>query len=99
MGEAAAIIAVAAARAIRHAAVSLRPGGTFYIGGAGILDDDHLSPKRGVLFNITFGNLYQAGASYTVSEHAAWLSAAGCGMVEQALLPDGGSVIRASKLG
>lgn len=87
-----------AARAIANTAMALRPGGTLYIAGAGILDDDRLGPRRAVFFNVTFMNLYAAGASYTVAEHAAWLHAAGCGDVRRTALPDGSAVIVATKL-
>jgi hypothetical protein len=51
-----------------------------------------------VFMNLTFMNLYAAGASYTEAEHATWLSAAGCGEVERIVLPSGGSIIRAKRL-
>lgn len=51
-----------AARAIANAAAALRPDGTIYITGAGILDDDRMGPKSAVFINLTFMNLYQAGA-------------------------------------
>jgi hypothetical protein len=51
-----------------------------------------------VFINLTFMNLYPAGASYTMAEHAAWLAAAGCGEAGRFLLPSGGSIIRAEKL-
>jgi SAM-dependent methyltransferase len=86
-----------AGRAIANAARSLRPGGTFYIGGSGILDDDRLGPRRAVFFNITFMNMYSAGAAYTVAEHAAWLDAADCGDAKRTALPDGSAVIVATK--
>jgi O-methyltransferase domain/Dimerisation domain len=88
-----------AARAIAHAAQAVRPGGTLYIAGAGILDDDRLGPRRAVFFNLTFMNLYRSGAAYTVAEHAAWLAAARCGDVRRTALPDGSAVIVARKLG
>jgi hypothetical protein len=87
-----------AARAIANAAAAVRPAGTIYIMGAGILDDDRLNPPSAVLFNVTFMNLYGAGASYTVSEHAAWLAAAGCGEVDRTTLPTGSGIIRALRL-
>jgi O-methyltransferase domain/Dimerisation domain len=88
-----------AARAIVNAAASLRPGGAFYIIGGGILDDDRLAPRAAVFWNVTFMNLYPAGASYTEAEHAAWLAAAGCRNIERVILPSGGGIIRATKHG
>lgn len=87
-----------AARAIAHAAAAARPGGTIYILGGGILDDDRLGPGPAVFWNVTFMNLYPAGASYTEAEHAGWLSAAGCGDVSRIVTPIGGGIIRATKL-
>jgi hypothetical protein len=63
-----------------------------------LLDDSRIAPPAAVFINLTFMNLYPAGASYTMAEHAAWLAAAGCGEAERILLPSGGSIIRAEKL-
>jgi O-methyltransferase domain/Dimerisation domain len=86
-----------AARAIANAATSLRAFGTMYIVGAGILDDSRLSPQQAVFMNVTFMNLYRAGAAYTEAEHAAWLSAAGCELTERITLPTGSGIILARK--
>jgi len=90
---------VDAACAIANAAAALRPGGTIYIVGGGILDDDRLGPRSAVFLNLTFLNLYPAGASYTRAEHAAWLEAAGCADVQRITLPTGAGIIYATKLG
>lgn len=89
----------AAARAIVNAARALRSGGAIYIAGGGILDDDHLAPRAPVFLNVTLMNLYPAGASYTESQHREWLSAAGCGNLRRIILPSGGGIIAATKLG
>jgi SAM-dependent methyltransferase len=86
-----------AARAIANAAQALRPGGMIAIIGAGVLDDDRMGPKSAVLINLTFMNLYRAGASYTEAQHAEWLSAAGCDGVERTVLRTGSSIILAKK--
>jgi threonine dehydrogenase-like Zn-dependent dehydrogenase len=86
-----------AARAIANAAEALRPGGTIAIIGAGILDDDRMGPKSAVFFNLTFMNLYRAGASYTEAQHAEWLSAAGCDGAKRIVLRSGSSIILAKK--
>jgi hypothetical protein len=88
-----------AARALANAAAALRPGGVIYIVGGGILDDDRLRPPSAVYLNLTFLNLYPAGASYTRAEHAAWLEAAGCTDVQRITLPTGAGIIHATKLG
>jgi DNA-binding transcriptional ArsR family regulator len=88
-----------AARAIAHAAAALKPGGAIYIIGRGILDDDRLSPAAAAFINVTFMNLYRAGASYTESEHASWLDAAGCGDVRRVTLPNGTGIISATRRG
>jgi hypothetical protein len=86
-----------AARAIANAAASLRSSGMIYIVGAGILDNSRLSPRQAVFMNVTFMNLYRAGASYTEAEHTAWLSAAGCELIERITLPTGSGIILARK--
>jgi hypothetical protein len=86
-----------AARAIANAAAALRRDGAIYIIGAGILDDDRMGPKSAVFMNLTFMNLYRAGASYTEAQHAKWLSAAGCHGVERIVLRTGSSIILARK--
>ena len=88
-----------AARAIANAATALRPGGTIYIVGGGILDDDRMGPRTAVFLNLTFLNLYPAGASYTRAEHAEWLEAARCADVQRITLPSGAGIIHATKLG
>ena len=86
-----------AARAIANSVACLRPGGTIYILGSGILDDSRLAPRTAVFMNLTFMNLYPAGASYTESEHAGWLVAAGCGNVRRVTLANGSGIIQADK--
>jgi hypothetical protein len=88
-----------ARRAIANTAAALRPGGSLFILGGGMLDDDRLGPRAAVFWSVTFMNIYPAGASYTEAEHAAWLAEAGCGAVERITLPSGGGIIRATKLG
>jgi O-methyltransferase domain len=88
-----------AARVIAHAAAALRPGGVIYIAGGGILDDSRLSPASAVYINLDFLNLYRSGASYTESEHARWLEAAGCGAIRRIILPTGSSIISAVRGG
>jgi SAM-dependent methyltransferase len=86
-----------AARAVRHAAASLNPGGRLFIIGAGILDNDRRGPPTAVFMSVTFMNLYRAGASYTEAEHFAWLAQAGCRDPERILLPSGSSIIWAER--
>jgi SAM-dependent methyltransferase len=87
-----------AARAIRHAAACLKPGGRLYIIGGGILDDDRLGPSAAVYLNLTFLNFYAAGRAYTESEHRAWLTEAGCGAMQRLTLPSGRAAIVATRL-
>lgn len=86
-----------AARAIANTATAVRQGGAVFVIGGGILDDDRLGPQSAVFWNVTFMNLYPAGAAYTEAEHRSWLNAAGCGEVERVTLPTGGGIIRATK--
>jgi hypothetical protein len=67
--------------------------------GGGILDDDRMGPRNAVFLNLTFLNLYPAGASYTVAEHAEWLEAARCADVQRITLPSGAGIIHATKPG
>ena len=86
-----------AARALLHAARAARSGGTIFILGGGILDNDRLGPRAAAFLNVTFLNLYPDGGSYTEAEYSAWLSAAGCVDFQRVRLPDGGSILRATK--
>ncbi len=87
-----------AARAIVNTAAAVRPGGKIYISGAGILDNDRLGPRPAVFYNVTFMNFYNAGASYTEAEHAAWLAAAGCADVGRITMANGLGIIHATKI-
>ena len=88
-----------AERAIANAAAALRAGGSIYICGSGILDDDRLSPAAATYLNVTFMNIYRSGASYTESDHIRWLEAAGCGEIRRMTLPNGSGIISAIKRG
>jgi SAM-dependent methyltransferase len=85
-----------ARRAIQNIAAVLNPGGKIFIIGQ-ILDDSRRFPLDAVGFNLTFINYFDAGESYTESEHREWLSAAGFIDIERSLLPDGGSLMTARK--
>jgi SAM-dependent methyltransferase len=87
-----------AASAIRHAFECLRPGGTVFITGSGIIADDRLHPTAGVYLNLTLMNLYPAGAAYTVSTHFDWLRQAGFDDPHRATLPNGSEVISATRI-
>jgi SAM-dependent methyltransferase len=88
-----------AATAIANAAAVLRPGGRLYVLGGGILDDNRLGPRNAVFLNLTFLNVYRAGAAYTEAEHFAWLLAAGCVDPRRDALAGGAAVIWATKGG
>jgi SAM-dependent methyltransferase len=87
-----------ARRAIQNIATVLNPGGRIFIIGQ-ILDDSRRSPLDAVGFNLTFINYFDAGESYTESEHRDWLSGAGFVDIQRslALLPDGNSLMTARK--
>jgi hypothetical protein len=87
-----------AVRAIANAAKAVRSGGTIYIMGGGILDNDRMGPSTAVFLNVTFLNLYPTGASYTEGDYEAWLLAAGCGKLQRIVLPGRGTIIHATKL-
>lgn len=85
-------------RAIQNISGALNPGGRIFIIGQ-ILDDSRRSPLDAVGFNLTFINYFDAGESYTESEHRDWLSGAGFVDIERSLslLPDGNSLMTARK--
>jgi hypothetical protein len=87
-----------ARRALQNIGAVLNPGGKLFIIGQ-ILDDSRRFPLDAVGFNLTFINYFDAGESYTESEHRGWLSAAGFIDIERSLLPDGGSLMTARKSG
>jgi len=65
-----------AQQVLQHIGAALTPGGRLFIIGQ-ILDDTHTTPLEAVGFNLIFLNTFDAGESYTESEHRAWLQAAG----------------------
>jgi SAM-dependent methyltransferase len=85
-------------RAIQNIGRALNPGGRIFIIGQ-ILDDSRRSPLDAVGFNLTFINYFDAGESYTESEHRDWLSDAGFVDIQRSLplLPDGNSLLTARK--
>ena len=84
--------------ALKHVAAAVKPGGKIYIIGQ-ILDDSRRSPVGAVGFNLNFINHYDAGESYTESEHRDWFTEAGFVDVERAnfLLDDGSGLMTARK--
>ena len=85
-----------ARRAIENIGAVVTPGGKIFIIGQ-ILDDSRRSPLDAVGFNLTFINFFDAGESYTESEHRDWLSGAGFVDIQLSTLSDGGSLITARK--
>jgi SAM-dependent methyltransferase len=69
--------------ALANVRACLVPGGRLYVMGAGILEDDRVSPAAAALFNIAFINFYRDGEARTLSEHHEWLHAAGFAHVER----------------
>ena len=65
-----------AQQVLQHIGAALTPGGRLFIIGQ-TLDDTHTTPLEAVGFNLIFLNTFDAGESYTESEHRAWLQAAG----------------------
>ena len=62
-----------------------------YIAGQ-ILDDSRTSPPEAVGFNLTFLSTFDAGESYTESEHREWLGEAGFVDIERANVPLAGGL-------
>ena len=86
-----------AGRALSHIGAALRPGGSIYILGSGILDDSRCSPPEAAIFNIVFLNIYRGGRAYTESEYRTWLIQAGFEDVHRTRQPNGSSIITARK--
>lgn len=86
-----------AGAALRHVGAAVRPGGSIYIVGVGILDDTRVTPPEVAAFNLAFLNVYQAGQAYTEGEHRAWLATAGFQDLERGRLPNGMQFLRARK--
>lgn len=84
---------VEAGIAIANTYKGLRPGGTIYITGMGIIDDSRLSPEANVYLDLTLMNLYPEGRAYTIGEHYAWLDTAGFVEKGQRKLSSGATVI------
>ncbi len=83
--------------AVKNIGAAVNPGGKIYIIGQ-ILDDSRVSPAEAVGFNLAFINAYDAGESYTESEHREWLTEAGFIDIERAkFLLDGSGLITARK--
>jgi O-methyltransferase domain/Dimerisation domain len=72
--------------AVKNIATAINPGGTIYILGQ-ILDDSRISPPEAVGFNLNFINTFDAGESYTETEHRDWLGEAGFVNIERAKIP------------
>ena len=85
------------ARAIAHVFTCLRPRGTIFVTGSGIIAYDRLQPAAGVYLNLTLMNIYPAGAAYTISTHFHWLRQAGFDDPRRATLPNGSEVISATR--
>jgi len=83
--------------AVNNIGAAVNPGGKIYI-IAQILDDSRMSPSEAVWFNLAFINAYDAGESYTESEHRTWLMEAGFVEIERAdFLLDGSGLMTARK--
>jgi SAM-dependent methyltransferase len=86
-----------AGAAIVNVAKALRPGGSIYVVGVGILDDSRVTPPEAAAFNLVFLNVYESGKAYTESEYRAWLGAAGFQDIERGTLPSGVQFFRARR--
>jgi len=83
--------------AVKNIGAALNQDGKIFIIGQ-ILDDSRTSPAEAVGFNLAFINSYDAGESYTESEHRAWLTEAGFVDIQRAeFLLDGSGLMTARK--
>lgn len=84
-------------KVLRNTAQALRSGAPIFILGLGILDNSRLSPRKAVVFNLVFINVYDDGQAYTIKEYEQWLTEAGFQDFERITLPGGGSIVKANK--
>ena len=83
--------------AVKNIGAAVNQGGKIFIIGQ-ILDDSRMSPAEAVGFNLAFINSYDAGESYTESEHRGWLTEAGFVEIDRAdFLLDGSGLMTARK--
>ena len=83
--------------AVKNIGAAVNQGGKIFIIGQ-ILDDSRMSPAEAVGFNLAFVNSYDAGESYTESEHRGWLTEAGFVEIDRAdFLLDGSGLMTARK--
>jgi hypothetical protein len=83
--------------ALHNAYESLESRGLLCVTGAGILNDDRMSPIDAVYYNLTFMNLYAGGESYTRSEYSSWLSRVGFVDLTYRALPSGSTLLTGRK--
>ena len=83
--------------AVKNIGAAVNQGGKIFIIGQ-ILDDSRMSPAEAVGFNLAFINSYDAGESYTESEHRGWLTEAGFVEIDRGdFLLDGSGLMTARK--
>ena len=83
--------------ALKNIGAAVNQGGKIFIIGE-ILDDSRMGPVEAIGFNLAFINLYDAGESYTESEHRAWLNEAGFSDIKRAdFLLDGSGLMTGRK--
>ncbi|MCA1553111.1 MAG: methyltransferase [Chloroflexi bacterium] len=85
-----------ASRAIANIARALAPNGTLHILGH-VLDDSGLSPQGAVAFGLFALNVFDGGTAHNESQYRAWLREAGLPNITRELLPNGYSLMSASK--
>jgi len=71
---------------LKRAAKALVPGGRVVVQDF-ILEPDRTKPRQAVLFAINMLVGTEAGSTYTETEYAEWLEAAGLGAVQRIRLP------------
>lgn len=84
-------------RVLANAARALRPGGSLYVIGAGILDDSRIAPLEAVGLNLVFLNVYDQGRSYTEREYREWFAALGLRGFRRIRLEGGYSMLSGRK--
>ena len=77
----------------------LEPGGVIYTIDGGTLDDSQLTPRRTVIQNVWYSNVFEGGNAKTEQERREWFTEAGFVDIQREASPGGMSLMVAHKPG
>ncbi|UCD97700.1 MAG: methyltransferase domain-containing protein [Chloroflexota bacterium] len=83
---------------LQNLADAVQPGSWIFVLGW-VLDDTRVRPENIVGYNLILMNAYEHGQAYTETEYRTWLEDAGFEEFERHPLPDGSSILRATRSG